>query len=99
MPNALGSTILKRATSLDRPPLTDPAQLVAAPLDALNPPFTAAALELFYNATFVDDNGVLALARLMTLAVYQSVIAAFILFGWPDGDRRASCLAQDKWEP
>jgi hypothetical protein len=46
----------------------------------------------------VDDNDVLALAHDMTLAVHQSIITAFLLFGWPEYDRRSSCLAQDKWD-
>jgi hypothetical protein len=86
------------ASNLAYPPPPLPPELVAAPLDALHPPMTSAELTNFCNATFVDDNGVLALAHIMTLAVHQSVVAAFILFGSPADDRQASCLAQDKWE-
>jgi hypothetical protein len=51
------------------------------------------------NKTFVDDNGVLALRTNIRTALHNSVISAFLIFGWPMDDRRSSCLAQDKWEP
>jgi hypothetical protein len=47
----------------------------------------------------VDDNGVLALRTNIRTALHNSVISAFLIFGWPMDDQRSSCLAQDKWEP
>jgi hypothetical protein len=44
------------------------------------------------NSTFVDDNGVLALHFNIRGTLYNSVVAAFLLFGWPHEDRRSSCL-------
>jgi hypothetical protein len=34
------------------------------------------------NCTFVDNNGVAGLCETITLSLHNSVIAAFILFGW-----------------
>jgi hypothetical protein len=86
------------ASNFEFPPPTTPASLVSVPLDDINPVFTPAELANFCNATFVDNNSVLALARDMSLAVHQSINAAFLIFGWPEHDRRSSCLAQDKWD-
>jgi hypothetical protein len=70
-----------QASTLEHPPPIPPSTLAAAPLDALNPPMTESELANFCNITFVDNNGVLAVARLMPLAVHNSIIAAFLLFG------------------
>jgi hypothetical protein len=31
-------------------------------------------------------------------ALQQSLVATFIVFGWPWQDRQSSCMAGDKWE-
>jgi hypothetical protein len=51
------------------------------------------------NKPFVDDNCVLALQTNIGTALHNSIISAFLIFGWPVDDRRSSCLTQDKWEP
>jgi hypothetical protein len=66
--------------------------------DALHPPLTAEELQCFANATFVDDNGVAAYRDDMRTALHQSVHAAYLLFGFPSEDRRASCLSDEKWD-
>ena len=35
----------------------------------------------------------------MVKALHQSLVSAFILFGWPGQDRRNSCMSAEKWEP
>jgi hypothetical protein len=53
---------------------------------------------LHSNSCFVDDNGVLALCSCIHQTLHNSIIAAFLLFGWPHEDLRSSCLAPGKWE-
>ena len=53
--------------------------------------------QTYHNATFVDDNGVCAFRHKIVSALHQSLVAAFILFGWPWQDRRNSCMAEEKW--
>jgi hypothetical protein len=80
------------------PPEPLPQDLVPAIADSLNPVLTDLEAASHSNCTFVDDNGVAGLRQTITLSLHNSVIAAFLLFGWPDEDRRSSCLAPDKWE-
>lgn len=54
--------------------------------------------ESFHNASFVDNNGICALRDHIVAALQQSLVPAFILFGWPWQDRHSSCMAADKWE-
>jgi hypothetical protein len=82
---------------LPDPPL--PADLFPAVTDGLNPPLTAEEQAIFHNASFVDDNGVCATADRIHQTLQQSLVSAFVLFGWPDEDRRSSCMAADKWDP
>uniref|UniRef100_UPI002596FA89 hypothetical protein n=1 Tax=uncultured Marinobacter sp. TaxID=187379 RepID=UPI002596FA89 len=66
--------------------------------DGINQPMSALERASHSNSTFVDDNGVLALRSNIRGTLHNSVVAAFLLFGWPHEDRRSSCLAPDKWE-
>jgi hypothetical protein len=50
------------------------------------------------NSTFIDDNRVLAIRSNVRGTLHNSVVAAFLIFGWPHKDWRSSCLAPDKWE-
>jgi hypothetical protein len=67
--------------------------------DTLNPPLTSEEQANFNNASFVDDNGICATPDRIHQTLQQSLISAFTLFGWPDQDRRSSCMAADKWDP
>jgi hypothetical protein len=73
-------------------------ELVPAVQDGKNLPFTNSHQQLYYNATFVDDNGVCAVRDRMISALHQSLVSAYILFGWPDQDRRSRCIAPEKWD-
>jgi hypothetical protein len=81
---------------LPEPPA--PADLTPAIADPLNPPMTEHEKQNFNNDSFVDDNGVSAVASNIVPALQQSLLAAFVLFGWPTTDRRGSCIAPDKWD-
>jgi hypothetical protein len=73
--------------------------LTPALADEQNPPLTEAEAANFSNHTFVDDNGILALHSTMRDALHQSLIAAFLIFGFPGEDRRGACLQDEKWDP
>jgi hypothetical protein len=82
--------------TLPEPPA--PTDLVPAILDAENQPFTVGERGIYRNATFVDDNGICAIRDRMIPALHQSLVSAYILFGWPTEDRRSSCIAPEKWD-
>ncbi len=86
-----------QATNIGIPPPPDPRDLTPAIADDLNLPLDAAEQENYHNATFVDDNGVCAVRDKIVPALHQSLVAAFILYGWPWQDRRSSCMAEYKW--
>jgi hypothetical protein len=98
-----GGPLERLAATAEIDPLPDdwdPAiDLTPACPDPLYPPLTPSELSCFANATFVDDNGVAAFRSMIRTALHQSVRAAFMLFGFPEEDRRNSCLADDKWDP
>jgi hypothetical protein len=87
-----------QAKDIQIPPPPDPCDLTPAIEDKMNPRMTLQEQENFHNASFVDDNGICALRDRIVAALQQSLVAAFILFGWPWQDRRSSCMAADKWE-
>jgi hypothetical protein len=87
------------AANIQLPPEPDPTTLVPAIADALNQPLSIEEQQQFNNDSFVDDNGISAIRDRIVAALQQSLIAAFLLFGWPNDDRRASCMAADKWDP
>ena len=74
-------------------------QLVSAIPDQLNPPLSANEEQLFFNATFVDDNAVVATRSKIRQALHQSLRSAHEIYGFPTEDRRISCISQDKWDP
>jgi hypothetical protein len=80
------------------PPEPLPGELAPAIADSRNRIMTAEECALHSNSCFVDDNGVLALRSRIHQTLHNSIVAAFLLFGWPQDDRRSSCLAPDKWE-
>ncbi len=88
---------LAAAAELPSAPL--PASLTPAIADSLNPVLTPLEAASHSNCCFVDDNGVAGLRSNIQHSLHNSVISAFLLFGWPESDRRSSCLAPDKWEP
>jgi hypothetical protein len=82
------------------PGVWDPVSaLTPACPDVLHPPLSPTELLCFANATFVDDNGVVAFRPDIRVALHQSVRSAYMLFGFPEDDRRQSCLSDDKWDP
>ena len=86
------------ATEIILPPPPDPRDLSPAIADTMHGPMTAEEQACFHNASFVDDNGICATRENIVAALHQSLVAAFLLFGWPNDDRRSSCMAADKWE-
>jgi hypothetical protein len=80
------------------PPEPMPHELGPALADDINQPMSVLECASHRNSTFVDDNGVLALCSNIPGTLHNSVVVAFLLFGWPHKDRRSSCLAPDKWE-
>jgi hypothetical protein len=46
----------------------------------------------------VDDNGILAVHSNMRAALHQSLIAAFLILGFPGDDCRGACLQDKKWD-
>jgi hypothetical protein len=86
-----------QARDIEIPSPPDPTELSPAIADEQNPPLNAEEQQNYHNATFVDDNGVCAVRDRIVSALHQSLVAAFILFGWPWQDRRSSCMAEDKW--
>ena len=90
--------IHEQASAIHLPPPPDPEDLTPALADSLNPPMSEEEQQNYHNASFVDDNGVCAVRDRIVAALHQSLVAAFILFGWPWQDCRNSCMAADKWE-
>ena len=86
-----------QARDIEIPLPPTPGELTPAIADALNPPLSADEQQTYHNASFVDDNGICATRDRIVSALQQSLVAAFILFGWPWQDRRNSCMAADKW--
>jgi hypothetical protein len=81
------------------PPSPESTDLTPGLADTLNPPLSVAEQANFNNDSFVDDNGICAPSTRIIPALKQSLLAAFVLFGWPNTDRRGSCIAPDKWDP
>jgi hypothetical protein len=74
-----------------------PGELTPAIADSLNMPLSIEEQANFWNSSFVDDNGVCAYAPDIKPALQQSLVSAFLVFGWPGDDRRNSCMAEEKW--
>jgi hypothetical protein len=70
-----------QAKEIQIPPPPEPADLRQAIADDKNSPLDADEQQNYYNAKFVDDNGVCAVQDLIVSALHQSLVAAFILFG------------------
>ena len=86
------------AYEIQLPPVPDANDLYPAVSDACHAPLTESEQASFHNASFVDDNGICATRERIVDALHQSLVAAFILFGWPHQDCCSSCMAADKWE-
>jgi hypothetical protein len=87
---------LTKAIKLLPPP--SQAELMPALADPMNPPLSQDEQNTFNNDSFVDNNGSCAIWSNIIPAIQQSMLAAFVLFGWPDSDRRGSCIAPNKWD-
>jgi hypothetical protein len=79
----------------DPPEVTDLSPAIA---DAKNPPLSEEEQDNYNNASFVDDNGICATRDTIVAALHQSLVSAYLVFGWPGTDRRGSCIAADKWD-
>jgi hypothetical protein len=86
------------AAAGELPPEPAPSSLAPAVADSLNPALTALEASSHSNCCFVDNNGVAGLRSTIQQSLHNSVVSAFLLFGWPDEDCRSSCLTPDKWE-
>jgi hypothetical protein len=75
------------AEHIELPAEPDPAILVPALADALNHPLSSVEQHQFNNDSFVDDNGISAIRERIVPALQQSLLSAFLLFGWPCDDR------------
>jgi hypothetical protein len=87
---------LAAAAELPVEPSAD--SLAPAIADSLNTTLSVLEAELHSNCCFVDNNGVSGPQSRIQLSLHNSILSAFLLFGWPEDDRRSSCLAPDKWE-
>jgi hypothetical protein len=94
----MGHRMYPLAAAVQLPPAPSMQDLAPALADAFNLPMPLHDQASHSNCTFVDNNGLLALRSRIKSSLHNSIVAAFLLFGWPDSDRRNSCLAPDKWE-
>jgi hypothetical protein len=72
--------------------------MATVPPDSHHPGLSGLELERAFNASFVDDNGVVAFLAHILSAINQSVDSAFTIFGASGTDRRGECLQHEKWE-
>jgi hypothetical protein len=79
---------LTKDIQLPLPPI--PGELTPAVADMLNLPLSDDEQANYNNDSFVDDNGICAIASRIIQAIQQSLLSAFLLFGWPYYDRRGS---------
>lgn len=95
-----GNLTSELANELNLPPPLTPkqqAKLTKADADSKNPgnPQSAAP---FLHSSFVDDTATAAWPEKIRQAVNQSVLSAYVVFGFPGEDRRPSPLNPDKWD-
>jgi hypothetical protein len=86
------------ATSIQLPVPPDLSALIPALGDTINTPLIPEEQEIFANASFVDGNGICATADNIIPALHQSLISAFMIYGWPDTDRRSSYMSDSEWD-
>ena len=81
------------------PPLTprQEARLVKAQLDSRNTGRMHTDLQ-FRHSSFVDDTATAAWPGKIRQAINQSVLSAYVVFGFPEENRRPPPLNPDKWE-
>jgi hypothetical protein len=90
---------LTASAIIPSPPANISELITPAISDIYNPPLSKEEAANFSNCTFVDDNGILAVHHNMRAALHQSLISAFLLFGFPGDDRCGVCLQAEKWDP
>ena len=54
--------------------------------------------QLFHNSSFIDDNALAGWVDCICQALRQSVLSAYVIFGFPDEDRWPPPFNDDKWE-
>ena len=86
------------ASSIEFSPPPALGALAPAIADDIHTTLSQEEKQIYHNATFVDDNGICAIRDRMIAALHQSLVSAYILFGWPNQDRRSSCIAPEKWD-
>lgn len=90
--------LLSQTSIVPLPPEWDPAtMLTPACPDPLHPPLSPAERRCFLNATYVDDNGIAAYRDRIYEALQRTIYTAYELYGFPEADRRQSCLNSTKW--
>jgi hypothetical protein len=87
------------AENITLPPDLDPLALSPALADAKNLPLSMVEQQNFNNVSFVDNNGVCVTREGIIPTLQQSLLSAFVLFGWPADNHWGSCIAPDKWDP
>jgi hypothetical protein len=93
-------TLALTASAIIPDPPANLAELITlAAFDIYNPPLTEEEAVNFSNCTFVDDKCIRAVHGAMRDALHQSLISAFLLFGFPGEDRGGACLQDEKWDP
>jgi hypothetical protein len=83
---------LPASAIIPEPPETLIDLLVPEVVDAFDPPLTKEEAANFNNKTFVDHNSALSIHINMYDALHQSLISAFLLFGFPGTDHQGTCL-------
>jgi len=97
------STALSKTIILSTPPTPRKAgQITRATTDSVNP---GAALLLrdptrrYAHSSFVDNTGITQTRDRMVGAITNSILSAYVVFGFPSEDRRTPCLNPFKWSP
>jgi hypothetical protein len=97
------STALLETFILSTPPTPRKAgQMTRATTDPVNP---GAALLLrdptrrYAHCSFVNDTGIAQTRNCMVGAITNSILSAYVVFGFPSEDRRTPCLNPFKWSP
>ena len=54
--------------------------------------------QLFHNSSFIDDNALAGWVDHICQVLHQSVLSAYVMFGFPDKDPQPPPFNDDKWE-
>jgi hypothetical protein len=97
------STELSETIILSTPPTPRKAgQMARATTDTVNPGAALLLRDLtrrYAHSSFVDDTGIAQTRDCMVGAITNSILSAYVVFGFPSEDRRTPCLNPFKWSP